>query len=149
MATFKLAGVRSGPVPKVSGAHRVQAKLEGVAGRKAIENVGRALYWGAQQIQAEAQHLITEGSVSGKNHVPSLPGEPPNNDTGVLKSNIEATQTAPLRSEVSSNAKYAVPLEAGTSKMAARPYMAPATRNKRKEIVAKVHEAVEMAMKGS
>jgi hypothetical protein len=132
-------------VPKVTGHHVVQARLEGLAGQKAIERVGQALYWGAQQIQSEAQHLITEGSVSGKNHVPSLPGEPPNNDTGILKSNIEAVQTAPLRSEVSSNAPYAVPLEKGTSKMAARPYMGPATRNKRKEIVAKVVEAVNSA----
>jgi HK97 gp10 family phage protein len=135
-------------VPKVTGSHRVQAKLDGLAGKKALEGVGQALYWGAQQIQAEAQHLITEGSVSGKNHVPSLPGEPPNNDTGVLKSGIEAVQTAPLRAEASSNAKYAVPLEAGTSKMAARPYMGPATRNKRKAIVEKVVEAVNRATQG-
>lgn len=108
----------------------------------AIADVGRALLWGAMEIQHEAQHLITEGSVSGKKHVPSLPGEPPNNDTGVLKSHIEAVQTAPLRAEVSSNAPYAVPLEAGTSKMAARPYMGPATRNKKPEIIAKVQEAV-------
>jgi hypothetical protein len=129
-------------VPKITGRHQVQARLDGMAGRKTIEDVGRALFWGAQQIQSEAKFLITEGSVSGKNHVPSLPGEPPNRDTGILDSHIEAVQTAPLRSEVSSNAPYAVPLEAGTSKMAARPYMAPATRNKRQEILDKVVEAV-------
>lgn len=129
-------------MPKVVGRIEVQAKLDGLAGRQMVEEVGRALYWGAQQIQAEAQHLITEGSISGKNHVPSLPGEPPNNDTSVLRSNIEAVQTAPLRSEASSNAPYALPLEEGTSKMAARPYMGPAARNRKKEIVAKVNEAV-------
>lgn len=129
-------------MPKVTGREQVQARLEGLAGRQTIERVGRALYWGAQQIQTEAQHLITEGAVSGKGHVASLPGEPPNNDTGILKSHIEAVQTAPLRSEVSSNAPHAVALEAGTSKMAARPYMGPATRKKKKEIIAKVIEAV-------
>jgi hypothetical protein len=127
---------------RITGRKEHEARLEAMHGREAVARVGRALYWGAQQIQSEAQHLITEGSVSGKNHAPSLPGEPPNNDTGVLKSNIEAVQTAPLRAEVSSNAPYAVPLEAGTSKMAARPYMGPATRNKRKVIVEKVLEAV-------
>jgi hypothetical protein len=86
-------------VPKVTGREKAQGRLDGIAGEQAIKRVGQALYWGAQQIQAEAQHLITEGSVSGKNHVPSLPGEPPNNDTGVLKSHIEAVQTAPLRAE--------------------------------------------------
>jgi HK97 gp10 family phage protein len=129
-------------MPRVTGRDKVTARLSGATSREAIENVGRALFWGAQQIQAEAQISITQGSVSGKNHVPSLPGEPPNNDTGILKSNIEAVQTAPLRSEVSSNAPYAVPLEAGTSKMAARPYMGPATRRKKKEIVEKVVEAI-------
>lgn len=119
-----------------------------MAGRQMVEEVGRVLYWGAQQIQAEAQHLITEGSVSGKNHVPSLPGEPPNNDTGILKSNIEAVQTAPLRSEVSSNAPYAAELEFGTSKMAERPYMGPATRNKRAEIIEEVGKAVNRVTQG-
>lgn len=134
-------------MPKISGRERVQARLDGMTGREAVMRVGQALFWGADQIKAEAKHLITEGSVSGKHHVPSLPGEPPNRDTGVLDSNIEAVQTAPLRAEASSNAPYAVPLEAGTSKMAARPYMGPATRNKRKEIVEKVVEAVNLNTK--
>jgi hypothetical protein len=130
-------------MPRITGRERASARLNAIASKEAIVDVGRALYWGAQQIQQEAQHLITEGSISGAGHVASLPGEPPNNDTGILKSGIEAVQTAPLRAEASSNAKYAVPLEAGTSKMAARPYMGPATRNKKAEIIAKVKEAVD------
>lgn len=134
-------------MPRVTGREKVQIRLDRMTSQEAIANVGRVLFWGADQIKAEARHLITEGSVSGKNHVPSLPGEPPNRDTGVLDSHIEAVQTAPLRSEASSNAPYAVPLETGTSKMAARPYMGPATRNKRAEIVAKVVEAVNQNTK--
>jgi HK97 gp10 family phage protein len=136
-------------MPKVTGKVQVQAKLDSIAGRKAVEEVGLALEWGANEIKARAQFLITEGSVSGKFHVPSLPGEPPNNDWGILKSNIEAVRTAPLRAEVSSNAKYAVALEGGTSKMAARPYMGPATRDKKKEIVARVREGIDRAIKGA
>lgn len=128
---------------RITGHLKASARLHATGSKQAIEDVGRALFVGAQIIQAEAQHLITEGSVSGKNHVPSLPGEPPNNDTGVLKSHIEATQTAPLRAQVTSSAKYAVPLEVGTSKMAARPYMGPATRNKREEVVAGVKAALQ------
>lgn len=134
-------------MPRVTGREKVQIRLDRMTSQEAIANVARVLFWGADQIKAEARHLITEGSVSGKNHVPSLPGEPPNRDTGVLDSHIEAVQTAPLRSEASSNAPYAVPLETGTSKMAARPYMGPATRNKRAEIVAKVVEAVNQNTK--
>jgi len=133
---------------RITGRERVVARLSGLAGEKAIERVGQALYVGGELIRAEAAHLITEGAVSGKNHVPSLPGEPPNEDTGVLRTHIETTQVGPLRVEVSSNAPYAVELEAGTSKMAPRPYMGPATRNKRKEVVAGVRAAVNQATKG-
>ena len=117
-------------------------------GPETVQQVGAALFAGGELIRAEAAHLITEGAVSGKFHVPSLPGEPPNEDTGVLRTNIETTQPSPLRVEVSSNAPYAVPLETGTSKMAARPYMAPATELKRKEVVDLVKKAVSTAIKG-
>lgn len=134
-------------MPRISGRERVVARLQGAAGERAIREVGLALYAGGELIRAEAAHLITEGAVSGKGHVPSKPGEPPNEDTGVLRTHIETTQPAPLRGEVSSNAPHAVPLEAGTSKMAPRPYMAPATRRKRKEVVEGVVAAVNRAIK--
>ena len=133
---------------RITGRDRVVARLNGAAGEKTIREVGKALFAGGELIRGEAAHLITEGAVSGKNHVPSKPGEPPNEDTGVLRTHIETTQPAPLRVEVSSNAPYAVELEAGTSKMAARPYMKPATSRKRKEVVAGVVEAVNRATKG-
>lgn len=134
-------------MPKITGRERVARRLEGAAGEKAIREVGQALFAGGEMIRAEAAHLITEGAISGKGHVPSKPGEPPNEDTGHLRSNIETTQPAPLRVEVSSNAKYAVALEAGTSKMAARPYMGPASRRKKKEVVASVRAAISKAIK--
>jgi HK97 gp10 family phage protein len=135
-------------MPKITGRQRALAHLNSVAGRRVVESVGRALFAGGEMIRAEAAHLITEGAVSGKNHVPSLPGQPPNEDTGTLRSHIETAQIAPLQVEVSSNAPYAVALEAGTSKMSERPYMGPATRNKRKEVVALVEQAVNRAVKG-
>lgn len=135
-------------MPRITGRERVTARLNGMAGQQVVERVGRALFAGAEIIRAEAAHLITEGAVSGKNHVPSLPGQPPNEDTGVLRTHIETAQTGPLRAEVSSNAPYAVALEIGTSKMAARPYMGPATRRKRKEVVELVRGAVNQAVKG-
>jgi HK97 gp10 family phage protein len=132
-------------MPRITGDENARARIEGVAGEQTILRVGAALFAGGEIIRAEAAHLITEGAVSGKNHVPSAPGEPPNEDTGTLRSNIETTQIAPLQVEVSSNAPSAVPLEAGTSKMAERPYMGPATRNKRREVVDLVRAAVKQA----
>jgi len=110
--------------------------------------VGKALFAGGESIQVEAQLSITQGAVSGKNHVPSKPGEPPNQDTGVLSGNIETVQKAPLLVEVSSSG-YSAYLEFGTSKMAARPFMRPARDKKRAEVVALVERAVSQAVRQS
>lgn len=134
-------------MPRIRGADRVVMRLNTI-GPATVRDVGAALYAGGDLIRAEAAHLITEGAVSGKNHVPSLPGEPPNEDTGVLRTNIETTQPAPLRVEISSNAPYAAALEFGTSRMAERPYMGPATRAKKKEVIDLVRQAVDRATKG-
>ena len=136
-------------MPRITGADRVSKRLSGAAGERVVREVGQALFAGGELIRAEAHRSISEGAVSGKHHVPSLPGEPPNRDTGVLQAHIETTQPAPLRVEVSSNAPYAVPLEAGSSKILPRPYMAPATRRKKKEVVALVHKAANRAFKQS
>jgi HK97 gp10 family phage protein len=119
-----------------------------LGGEKTVAKVGAALFVGGEEIRGEAGHMITEGAVSGRNHVPSLPGEPPNEDTGTLRTHIETTQPAPLRVEVRSNAPYAVELEFGTSKMAARPYMGPATQRKKKEVIELVRGAINEAVKG-
>lgn len=111
--------------------------------------VGQALFAGGNRIQVEAQLSITQGAVSGKNHVPSKPGEPPNQDTGRLADNIETVQKGPLLVEVSSNAPYSAPLEFGTSKMAARPFMRPARDKKRREVVDLVQRAVSEAVRRS
>lgn len=134
-------------MPRITGADGVQLRLKGMVDQNAVRRVGAALFAGGELIRGEASHMITEGAVSGKGHVPSLPGEPPNEDTGVLRSHIETTQPGPLKVEVSSNAPYAAALEFGTSKMAERPYMRPATARKRKEVVALVRKAVTTATK--
>jgi hypothetical protein len=135
-------------VPRITGADRVTIRLNNAAGAKAVAEVGKALFVGGDLIRAEAAHSITDGAVSGKGHVPSLPGQPPKNDTGTLVAHIETTQPAPLEVEVSSNADHAVPLEVGSSRMAPRPYMGPASRRKRKEVVELVTAAVNRATKG-
>lgn len=135
-------------MPNISGADNVAFRLNTIGG-KAVQLVGQALYVGGQTIEAEAAHLLTQGAVSGKHHVPSSPGDPPNEDTGVLRTHIETTQPAPLRVEVSSNAPYAAALEFGTAKMAERPYMRPATEHKRNEVIDLVRQAVDKATKGT
>ncbi len=115
------------------------------------KEVTAALYAAGQEIEIDAERSITEGSVSGKFHVPSLPGEPPNADTRLLDQSIEtdidpSPPPGKSRVEVSSNAPYAVPLEVGTSDMTLepRPYMGPAAARKK----GRTNDLVAKAVKG-
>lgn len=116
--------------------------------------IGPALFAAGNKVQVDAQISITEGAVSGENHVPSRPGEPPNNDTGVLANNIETVSVSPLKVEVSSNAPYSQKLEFGGhnsngSFVAARPFMAPAANKNRKRAQRFVQAALRAAIRAS
>lgn len=159
-------------MPKISGKKAVSDKLYGLAGKEKVLLVGEALYAAGELIKTEARLSITTGAVSGKHHVASKPGEPPKNDEGILAAGINTIQTAPLRVEVESTAPHAVPLEKGwkikkgtrvrsfsadsekegpikmefgDSKVAARPYMGPAARKKKKEAVDLIKKAIRIA----
>lgn len=127
---------------KVKGVRAHVQRLKAISGEAMALEVGKALYVAGQMIEIEAELSITAGSVSGKGHVPSKPGEPPNRDSGTLDNNIETHLVGPLKVEVTSNAPYSAALEFGTSKMAARPFMKPAADKKRKEAQALVTKAV-------
>ncbi len=117
--------------------------------RKAARHVTGALYAAGQDIELDAERSITEGSVSGAGHVPSLPGQPPNRDTGHLDTNIETTVEAqnPPTVHVTSHAEYSAALEYGTSKMAERPFMRPATEKNRKNVSNRVAETVRVTIR--
>lgn len=134
---------------KIIGAKAHAARLKKIQGPEMVRAVGAALFVAGDMIKVDAQISITAGSISGKGHIPSKPGEPPNNDTGDLVRGIENTQVAPLRVEVSANAPHAVPLEVGTSKMAARPYMGPAAQKNRAEATKLVRDAVARVVKAA
>ncbi len=68
----------------------------------------------AEDVQRDAQISITTGSVSGKNHKPSAPGTPPNNDLGGLSNGIIITGTpGALTRRVVSTAPYGAIQELG------------------------------------
>jgi HK97 gp10 family phage protein len=115
----------------------------------AEREVSKALFAAGELVQTAAQRSITAGSVSGKGHVPSAPGEPPNNDTGVLANNIETTQPSKLRVRVTSDAPYSAALEFGTSRMSARPFMRPARDKTKAEVKRMVEAAMNRAVKKS
>lgn len=109
----------------------------------------KKLYVAGQQIELDAEHSITAGSISGAGHIPSRPGEPPNADTRLLDGSIETSVRAqmPPTVAVESKAPYAGFLEYGTSRMAPRPYMRPATERNRDEVTRLVGEAVNIVVK--
>jgi HK97 gp10 family phage protein len=133
---------------KITGAKEHRARLNRLSSPEMGRQIGAALYAAGSLIEVEAARLVTEGSVSGKGHVPSKPGEPPNADTHLLDRAIETLSVAPLRVEVQASAPYAVALEFGTSRMAARPFMKPASQRKRKEVVALIQRAVTKIIAG-
>lgn len=102
----------------------------------------------AGAVQADAQISITTGAVSGKGHVPSRPGEPPNNDTGALANSIEVQPLNDLAARVIVGADYGLALEFGTSKMAERPYMRPAVKKNDPKGKAAMRTAVVRVIKG-
>lgn len=123
------------------------ARLKRISGPTMEREIGKALFVAGNRVQVAAQISITAGAVSGKGHVPSIAPNPPNNDTGVLASNIETIQKAPLVVEVRSSAPYSAALEFGTSRMAARPFMQPALDAERKNVEQLVFQAVKRATK--
>lgn len=128
----------------ITGGKKHAARLKRMQ-NSATKIVGK-LYAAGQQIELDAEFSITEGSVSGSGHVASLPGQPPNADTRFLDTNIETeviTQDPPTV-HITSKAPYSSALEFGTSKMAERPFMRPATEKNREEVTRKVAEAVNI-----
>lgn len=109
-------------------------RLKRLQSDEVVRLANQVVYEGADTIRAEASRLITTGAVSGKNHVASKPGQPPNEDTGTLRIHTTVAQTDILKAQVRSDAPYAGALEFGTSKMAARPFMRPARDKKKKEV---------------
>lgn len=111
-----------------------------------------AVYAVADMIKTDAQVSITTGAVSGKNHVPSAPGTPPNQDTGALANSIEVERVNDLTARVVANAPYAAIQELGGSTGAAtlpeRPYMRPAAAKNRESGKRLMEAAVARVVKG-
>jgi len=121
-------------------------------GPNTVKRLRARLYAASDEVKTEARLSITRGSVSGKGHIASKPGEPPKRDTGHLDTNITNRMTGPLAAETKSEAGYGAALEFGTAKMMARPYMRPAVKKVlpkfRRDIVAQTVLAVKESKNG-
>lgn len=123
-------------MPRITGAQQHLELMRRLRGAGAKDAAYRGLFAAAGMIEAEARNSITAKSISGKGHVPSKPGDPPNADTHQLDTGIftEGDKTA-LSVKVISSAPHGLALEFGTSEagkdhsvtIAERPYMRPAS----------------------
>lgn len=136
----------------VTGHEKLVKQFRAVADEAMVRDLGRALFAAGEIVEDAAKGSIMMGSASGTKtkkhkHVASRPGEPPNNFTQRLHDNIETNQISPLLVEVSSNMEYSVPLEFGTSRMAARPFMGPAARQSKPEVLALINKAIKAQLR--
>jgi hypothetical protein len=117
-----------------------------------IQALQPAVYAVADLVKTDAQVSITNGAVSGKGHVPSAPGTPPNNDTGDLANGIIVERIGPLAARVVSTAAHGAIQELGGSTGKAvlpeRPYMRPSAAKNREPGVKLMTVAVDRVLKG-
>lgn len=114
-------------------------------GQKVYTNVGKAVLNGCMIVEREAKQ-----SIVGPSTEVSEPGEPPKIKTGRLRASIThrmGYEDDQVVGEVGTNVEYAAPLEYGTSRMAARPFLGPALDKHEKEIYADI-EAAEREAEG-
>jgi hypothetical protein len=109
----------------------------------------------AEIIAKEARDLVDEGGIPSPNHIPSRPGQPPNTDSGRLAENTVAVDlpeqghAAAISHALSDDGySYSLGLEFGNTRVAERPFMRPATANKRKSILDNARKAVDGVVKG-
>ena len=111
------------------------------------KRVRQAMFESGSLVRGTAINSIARGAKTGvtyqkynpnRTHTASAAGEPPATDTGRLVSSI--FQDTKRRGKtfvgiVGSSVDYAVHLEFGTTKMAARPFLQPALDKNRKKII--------------
>lgn len=81
-------------------------------------------------------------------YTPSNPGQPPGVRTNRLKGSIASVKTGKkMQRAVGTNVNYALPLERGTSRMAARPYMSVGLNASKRGMMAQFNRTVKRLLK--
>ncbi len=127
----------------------VQRTIAGVR-----DGVEQAVVAAAIEGRAEVVQSIQRGPASGRiyqksnprrTHQASAPGQAPMSDTGRLANSIFFERINSRTAAFGSNLIYALYLEYGTSKIAARPYFRPAAEKIRVKFAGMVETAIRRA----
>lgn len=118
------------------------------------------VFAGADEVAKDAARSITEGSVYGKGHKPSVAPNPPNANTQTLNRSIRAEEAGPLRAVAVTDVVHSAPQEFGatienafgkgiTVVLPERPYMRPAATRGRAPFLKRMVEAVRNVVRAS
>lgn len=138
---------------RLEGSEAMQAALR-KASAEVREAAAKAVVGTAIELRGDVVKSINRGPASGvtyqkinpkRTHRASAPGQPPMTDTGRLANSITFDRAGPLTATVGSNVIYALYLEYGTRRMAARPFMRPAVERIRPKFL----ERIEAAIRGA
>jgi|GEM_PF-1430969 hypothetical protein len=97
------------------------------------KNADQVLGGIAYELEADVKSSMKEGG-TGKAHVPSEPGNPPNVEYSTLKNSIHTVHVKPKLWRVQDGVEYGLPLEMGSGRIAARPFMIPGVERIRKNL---------------
>ena len=88
---------------------------------------------------------LVQGRKRAKPHTASAPGQPPMSDTGYLANRITFDRLGDLTAVVGTKVDYALHLEYGTERMAARPFFRPAVERMRPIYIGKLEDIIRRA----
>jgi len=138
---------------RLEGSEQLQRQLRRLADdlREEAGNVVKAV---GIEMRADIVTSIERGPASGRvyekynprrTHTASAPGQPPMSDTGYLASRITFDRLGDLTAVVGTKVDYALHLEYGTERMAARPFFRPAVERMRPIYIGKLEDIIRRA----
>lgn len=137
---------------KVTGAKAISDWLATVD-REARKRVDDELSDIAAELEGDIVLSIQQGAKTGRiykrkgvTHQASAPGQSPASDTGTLKKSIYSERARKLTYVVGSRIVYALHLEYGTTRMAARPFFRPSVEKMAKQITGRLEQAIKGAL---
>ena len=138
---------------KIDGLDRIH-KASARVREEVAKEITKGLFVSAKRVEKEAKKSILSGKKSGREytrgsvtHRASAPGQAPASDTGRLANSINGDLEPRKGSAfVRVAAKYGKPLEFGTSKFAARPFLFPALEKNKKWIAERLNKGLRTAI---
>ena len=97
-----------------------------------------------QQVSSGNQTSRSRQGGGTYTHIAAAAGQAPNTDTGLLVNSIAVDKIGSATYTVGSGLPYASWLEFGTKKMKARPWLMPASRANRNNLVSNISEVVNL-----